>query len=134
MEFLRVQFWVHFFYFISMIYRTAYNTLLHACSPTILTSQCPVHQLGKLRWPLMLILVISENGFYQTGFLSTLSKRNIFWLDFTPKSVYYGLIQPHFDYCMLWSLESINRGQCERLQKLHNRCARILMNFKDEPA
>jgi hypothetical protein len=28
---------------------------------------------------------------------------------------------------------AINRGQSERLQKLHNRCTRILMNFKDEP-
>jgi hypothetical protein len=28
---------------------------------------------------------------------------------------------------------AINRGQSERLQKLHNRCARIVMNFKDEP-
>jgi hypothetical protein len=28
--------------------------------------------------PLMLISIISENGFYQRGFLLTLSKRNIF--------------------------------------------------------
>ena len=50
----------------------------------------------------------------------------------TLKSVYYGLVQPHFDYCCeVWN--SINRGQSERLQKLHNRCARIIMNFKDEP-
>jgi hypothetical protein len=27
----------------------------------------------------------------------------------------------------------INGGQSERLRKLHNRCARIIMNFKDEP-
>jgi hypothetical protein len=33
--------------------------------------------------------------------------------------------------CEVWN--AISRGQSERLQKLHNRCARILMNFKDEP-
>ena len=50
----------------------------------------------------------------------------------TLKSVYYGLVQPHFDYCCkVWN--SINRGQSERLQKLHNRCAIIIMSFKDEP-
>jgi hypothetical protein len=50
----------------------------------------------------------------------------------TLKSVYYGLVQPHFDCCCeVWN--AINRGQSERLQKLHNRCARIIMNFKDEP-
>ena len=27
----------------------------------------------------------------------------------------------------------MGRGQSERLQKLHNRCARIIVNFKDEP-
>ena len=47
----------------------------------------------------------------------------------TLKSVYYGLVQPHFDYCCeVWN--AINRGQSERLQKLHNRCASIIMNFK----
>jgi hypothetical protein len=47
-------------------------------------------------------------------------------------SVYYGLVQPHSDYyCEVWN--SIVRGQLERQQKLHNKCARIIMNFKDEP-
>lgn len=49
----------------------------------------------------------------------------------TLKLVYSGLIQPHFDYCCeVWN--SIGRVQFERLQKLHNRCARTIMNFKNE--
>ena len=51
------------------------NCLQHSTarigSPMILTLQCPVNQLKKLRWPLMLISIISENGFYQTGFVLT---------------------------------------------------------------
>ncbi len=48
----------------------------------------------------------------------------------TLKSVYYGLVQPHFDYCCeVWN--SNNRGQSERLQKLHNRCARILIRVEN---
>ena len=38
-------------------------------------------------------------------------------------SVYYTLIQPHFDYCReVWDVF----GQSKRLQKLHNRFARIM--------
>ena len=64
--------------------------------------------------------------------ISAMKKIKDFTNSDTLKSVYYGLVQPHFDYCCeVWN--SINRGQSERLQKLHNRCARIIMNFKDEP-
>ena len=49
----------------------------------------------------------------------------------TLKSVYYGLLQPHFDYCCeVWY--SINTTLSNRLQKLHNRCARIIMNCTNE--
>lgn len=49
----------------------------------------------------------------------------------TLKSVYYALVQPHFDYCCeVW--DSINTTLSNRLQKLHNRSARIIMNCKNE--
>ena len=49
----------------------------------------------------------------------------------TVKSVYYVLVQPHFDYCCeVW--DSINTTLSNRLQKLHNRNARIITNCKNE--
>jgi hypothetical protein len=64
--------------------------------------------------------------------LSAMKKIKDFTNSDTLKSVYYDLVQPHFDYCCeVWNF--INRGQSERVQNLHNRCARIIMNFKDEP-
>ena len=64
--------------------------------------------------------------------ISAMKKIKDFTNSDTLKSVYYGLVQPHFDHCCeVWN--AINRGQSERLQKLQNRCARIIMNFKDEP-
>ena len=49
----------------------------------------------------------------------------------TLKSVYYALVQPHFDYCCeVW--DSIDATLSNRLQKLHNRSARIIMNCKNE--
>ena len=42
------------------------------------------------------------------------------------KSVYYALVQPHFDYCCeVW--DSIDATLSNRLQKLHN-----IMNCKNE--
>ena len=49
----------------------------------------------------------------------------------TLKSVYYALVQPHFDYyCEVW--DSIDATLSNRLQKLHNRSARIIINCKNE--
>ena len=45
--------------------------------------------------------------------------------------VYNALIQPHFDYCCeVW--DELDKGLIERLQKLQNRAARLIMNFKNE--
>ena len=45
--------------------------------------------------------------------------------------VYNALIQPHFDYCCeVW--DELGKGLSERLQKLENRAARLIMNFKNE--
>ena len=66
--------------------------------------------------------------------------RNIFW-NKCHKGFHWFR---YFDVSILWSCPTpfrllvvwnpISRGQSERqsLQKLHNRCARIIMNFKDE--
>ena len=46
-------------------------------------------------------------------------------------SVYNSLIQPHFDYCCeVW--DTLGQGLSDRLQKLQNRAARLIMNFKNE--
>ena len=46
-------------------------------------------------------------------------------------SVYNAIIQPHFDYCCeVW--DSLGSGLAQRLQKLQNRCARIIMHCKNE--
>ena len=38
---------------------------------------------------------------------------------------------PHFDYCCeVW--DSLGSVLAERLQKLHNRCARVIMRYKNE--
>ena len=42
--------------------------------------------------------------------------------------VYNALIQPYFDYC--W--DTLGKGLSERLQKLQNRAARLIMNLKNE--
>ena len=45
--------------------------------------------------------------------------------------VYNALIQPHFDYCCeVW--DAIGKCLSERLEKLQNRAARLIMNFKNE--
>ena len=46
-------------------------------------------------------------------------------------SVYNALIMPYFDYCCeVW--ESLGSVLAERLQKLHNRCTRVIMRYKNE--
>ena len=41
------------------------------------------------------------------------------------------MIQPHFDCCCeIW--DELDKGLIERLQKLQNRAARLIMNFKNE--
>ena len=46
-------------------------------------------------------------------------------------SVYSALIMPHFDYCCeVWV--SLGGVLAERLQKLHSRCARVIMRYKNE--
>ena len=45
--------------------------------------------------------------------------------------VYNALIQPYFDYCCeVW--DTLGKGLSERLQKLQNRTARLIMNLKNE--
>ena len=45
--------------------------------------------------------------------------------------IYNALIQPHLDYCCeVWDV--IGKTLSDRLQKLQNRAARIIMNFKNE--
>jgi hypothetical protein len=45
--------------------------------------------------------------------------------------VYNAVIQPHFDYsCEVW--DELGKGLGERLQKLQNRAARLIMNFKNK--
>lgn len=49
----------------------------------------------------------------------------------TLRSVYHALIQPHFDYCReVWDV--FGASQSKRLQKLHNRSARIIMNMSND--
>ena len=55
--------------------------------------------------------------------------------DFTSRgvlvSVYNALIMPYFDYCCaVWN--SLGSVLVERLQKLHYRCARVIMRYKNE--
>ena len=46
-------------------------------------------------------------------------------------SVYNALIMPHFDHCCeVW--DSLGSVLAERLQKLHNRCTRVIMRYKNE--
>ena len=46
-------------------------------------------------------------------------------------SVYNALIMPHFDYgCEVW--DSLGSVLAERLQKLHIRCAEVIMRYKNE--
>ena len=45
--------------------------------------------------------------------------------------VYNALIQPYFDYCCeVW--DTLGKGLSERLQKLQNRAARLIMNLNNE--
>ena len=47
-------------------------------------------------------------------------------------SVYNALIMPHFDYCCeVWD-SLLGSVLAERLQKLHSRCARVIMRYKNE--
>ena len=46
-------------------------------------------------------------------------------------SIYHAIIQPYFNYCCeVWNV--FGETQCARLQKLHNRAARILENLPNE--
>ena len=47
----------------------------------------------------------------------------------TLSSIYNGLIRPHFYYCSeVW--DTLGEGLSNRLQKLQNRAARIIMNLR----
>ena len=46
-------------------------------------------------------------------------------------SIYNALINPHFDYCSeVW--DTMGVGLSNRLQKLQNRAARVIMNFSND--
>jgi len=49
-------------------------------------------------------------------------------------SIYNALVQPHFNYCSeVW--DTLGEGLSNRLQKLQNRSARLIMNLSsDTPA
>ena len=45
--------------------------------------------------------------------------------------IFNALIQPYFDYCCeVW--DTLGKGLSERLQKLQNRAARLIINLKNE--
>ncbi len=45
--------------------------------------------------------------------------------------IYNALVQPHFDYCCeIWDV--LGKTLSDRLQKLQNRAAKIIMNYKNE--
>ena len=46
-------------------------------------------------------------------------------------SAYNALIRPHFEYCSeVW--DSLSKGLSDRLQRLQNRCARVIMRCPNE--
>ena len=60
----------------------------------------------------------------------TLTSERLFDED-TLLSVYHALVQPHFDYCCeVWDV--FDESQSKRLQKLHNRSARVIMNMNND--
>ena len=60
----------------------------------------------------------------------TLTSERLFDED-TLLSVYHALVQPHFDYCCeVWDV--FGESQLKRLQRLHNRFARVIMNLNND--
>ena len=65
-----------------------------------------------------------------SGIAALRSLRDFFDKD-TLLSVYHALVQPHFDYCCeVWDV--FGESQSKRLQKLHNRSARVIMNMNND--
>ena len=65
-----------------------------------------------------------------TAGISALKQRRDFASRDVLVSVYNALIMPHFDYCCeVWELP--RSVLAERLQKLHSRCARVIMRYKN---
>ena len=66
-----------------------------------------------------------------TAGISALKRFRDFASRYVLVSVCNAQIMPHFDYCYeVWDL--LGSVLAERLQKLHNRCARIIMRYKKE--
>ena len=63
--------------------------------------------------------------------IEAIRKLRTFIVTSTLVLVYNALIQPYFDYCCeVWN--TLGKGLSERLQKLQNRAARLIMNLKNE--
>ena len=100
---------------------------------------------GKIIDEIELGLRLLDYGYKQISAVLTLRRQNMCSLSF-PKnwmyaleeirqnvlvSVYNALVMPSFDYCYeVW--DSLGSVWTERLQKLHNRCAREIMRYENE--
>ena len=72
------------------------------------------------------LTVISVDKTKHSFLLSHWCSTTVF-LETNPLNVYDSLVQPHFDYCNeVW--RNCNKGISNKLQKLQNRAARILMS------
>ena len=106
--------------------------------PTVKIDTCPIKRVkcakvlgveidGNLNWENYIEYIASK---VSSG-IGALKKLKEFVDRDTLVLVCNALIQPHFDYCCeIW--DELGKGLGERLQKLQNRAARLIMNFKNE--
>ena len=106
--------------------------------PTVKIDTCPIKRVKSAK---VLGVEIDENLNWEkhieyiaskvSSGIGALKKLKEFVDRDTLVLVYNALIQPHFDYCCeVW--DELGKGLGERLQKLQNRVARVIMNFKNE--
>ena len=106
--------------------------------PTVKIDTCPIKRVKSAK---VLGVEIDENLNWEkhieyiaskvSSGIGALKKLKEFVDRDTLVLVYNALIQPHFDYCCeVW--DELGKGLGERLQKLQNRAARVVMNFKNE--
>ena len=106
--------------------------------PTVKIDTCPIKRVKSAK---VLGVEIDENLNWEkhieyiaskvSSGIGALKKLKEFVDRDTLVLVYNALIQPHFDYCCE-VLDELGKGLGERLQKLQNRAARVIMNFKNE--
>ena len=74
---------------------------------------------------------MQEDNRYLLAGIGAIRRLRDFFDIVTLLSVYFALFQPHFDYCCeVWDVFGL--CQVKRLQKLHNRSARVLNNMSNE--